>query len=307
MTDTKKWMPFYVSAYLADTGHLSTLEHGAYALILFHLWQNRKPIKDTDDAFQRVSKTTPEQWAKMRDVILEMLTKTPDGWTQKRLMIEAERAERAYKKRVKTVKDLNNKRKGLPRSSRDNRNEQRNDERGDARDSQRNDDRPTTTLSKERVVVDPTPSSAPVGTVRVPSDPPGRPSTQTEQPEDPYAHGFIDKQNRVVIHQPDGVILKISDTGAVDLIAHDREACIPQLTTEQAMELRATTLEGITNLTSKSALNAPETTSEEIGLRHISEPVASVLQAARPADYDPVNDMPAHNIRSPLIAQLRTA
>lgn len=268
MTETKKWMPFYVSDYLADTTHLSTAEHGAYMLILLNLWQTRRPIKDSDEAFQRVSKATPEAWAKMRDVILELLTKTADGWIQKRLWVEIERAEKAYKKRVKTVKDLNNKRRGLPRSSRDNRNDERHDDRDDNRNGNRDDDRPTTTLSKERVVVAPSASVAQAGTGRVPSDPPARPPKPSAD-QDPYSHGFLDKQNRVVVHQPDGVILKISETGAVDLIAHDREAVIPQLTTEQALELRASTL------------------------RHISEPVAKVLAAAKSESFDPIRDMPA--------------
>lgn len=301
MTDTKKWMPFYVSAYLADTTHLSTPEHGAYLLILLNLWQTRRPIKDSDEAFQRVCKVTAEAWAAMREIILDLLTKTADGWIQKRLWIEIERAEKAYKKRVKTVRDLNNKRKGLPRSSRDNRNEHRDDDRNDSRHDQRDDDRPTTTLSKERVVVGPAPSQPGAG--GGPSAPPALQPNPAKQPTDPYAQGFVDKQNRVVVHQPDGVILKISETGAVDLIAHDREASIPQLTTEQALELR----EGIMNLHSNSTLSSTESASEEIGLRHISEPLASVLDAVRPSNYDPINDMPACCVRSPEIAALRTA
>jgi uncharacterized protein YdaU (DUF1376 family) len=54
------WMPFYVADYLADTGHLSTIEHGAYMLLIMHYWQ-KGGLPADERMIARVARMTTEQ------------------------------------------------------------------------------------------------------------------------------------------------------------------------------------------------------------------------------------------------------
>ncbi len=55
------WMPFYVGNYLAKTGHLTTLQHGAYLLLIFHYWAN-SGLPTTDKELMAIARMTPDEW-----------------------------------------------------------------------------------------------------------------------------------------------------------------------------------------------------------------------------------------------------
>lgn len=75
------WMPLYVADYLADTGHLSTVEHGAYILLIMHYWQNGGlPLEDAKLA--RICRLSPKEWASIRDTIADLFA---EGWRHKRV------------------------------------------------------------------------------------------------------------------------------------------------------------------------------------------------------------------------------
>lgn len=89
------WMPLYVADYLGDTGHLSTVEHGAYLLLMMHYWQHGA-LPDDDRKLSRICRMTPDEWADIRDTISEFFD---PGWVHKRIDAELEKAEDVISKR----------------------------------------------------------------------------------------------------------------------------------------------------------------------------------------------------------------
>lgn len=104
-------MPLWTDAYLADTRHLTTLEHGAYLLLLMEAW--RRPdcsLPDDDKMLARLSGCTAEEWATIKDAVLDFWHR--DGRsktiTQKRLKKEREYVlNRSKSQRDKIVKRWN--------------------------------------------------------------------------------------------------------------------------------------------------------------------------------------------------------
>ena len=79
--------------YARDTQHLTTLEHGIYALLLDYLYSTEKPIQSFDDAC-RISKVHVNANKRAcRRVLLHFFTEGPLGYTQKRVEEEISLAE----------------------------------------------------------------------------------------------------------------------------------------------------------------------------------------------------------------------
>jgi uncharacterized protein YdaU (DUF1376 family) len=83
-------LPFWTDAYLADTGHLTTLEHGAYMLLLMAMWRSGGTLPKNDKRLARFAKLTTPQWNRIKPIILEFMTVSDDGQsvTQGRLRDE---------------------------------------------------------------------------------------------------------------------------------------------------------------------------------------------------------------------------
>jgi uncharacterized protein YdaU (DUF1376 family) len=106
---TDIWMPVFIGDYLADTMHLSTEQHGAYLLLLFHLWR-RGSLRDEDAVLGKISGLGESAWKLHRPVLAEFF-KIHDGlWQHGR--VDKERA------RVAATKQSNTKKAKLAASSR---------------------------------------------------------------------------------------------------------------------------------------------------------------------------------------------
>lgn len=106
-------MPLWTDAYLADTTHLTTIEHGTYLLLLMVAWRApEKTLPDDDRLLARYAKLTPQQWRKMRPVMLEFWQVKDGRWIQKRLIDEANVVKRQRESARKAGKASALKRKG---------------------------------------------------------------------------------------------------------------------------------------------------------------------------------------------------
>ena len=109
------YIKFYVSDYLADAGHLSVIEHGAYLLLVMSYWQRQRPLPDDDRKLARFARATPEQWSVLRPVLEEFFVIDQGTWSHRRIDSEIRsygekrtNAKRAINSRWSNEKRTNN-------------------------------------------------------------------------------------------------------------------------------------------------------------------------------------------------------
>jgi uncharacterized protein YdaU (DUF1376 family) len=97
------FMMFYPGDYLRDTGHLSTEEHGAYLLLLWHAWTQNGVLPPDDELLRRITRLAPKAWARSRAIVLGFFTLKDDGYHQKRMDRELAKARAMVAKRREAV------------------------------------------------------------------------------------------------------------------------------------------------------------------------------------------------------------
>jgi uncharacterized protein YdaU (DUF1376 family) len=88
------YMPLYVADYMADAAHLSTVEHGAYLLLIMTYWQRGSALPADDRKLARIVRMTDDEWRDVRDTLAEFFRVTDDTWSHKRIDQELQRVAR---------------------------------------------------------------------------------------------------------------------------------------------------------------------------------------------------------------------
>lgn len=82
---TDNWMPLWIGAYLADTMKLTTLQHGAYFLLLIAYWRERKALADVDDELRSITKLDRAEWKRNKPVLSAFFKVGNGVWWHKRV------------------------------------------------------------------------------------------------------------------------------------------------------------------------------------------------------------------------------
>lgn len=91
----RPWMPLYVGDYLSDTGHLTTLQHGAYLLLMMHYWAKGRLPSD-EKQLMAIARLCQSDWDGNRDILASFFER---GWRHARIESELANAKSISEKR----------------------------------------------------------------------------------------------------------------------------------------------------------------------------------------------------------------
>jgi len=79
------FMPLYIADYMADTAHLTTLEHGAYLLLIMTYWQRGEALPDDDKKLARIVGLQGRNWKRVRAEIEPFFDFRDGKWVHQRI------------------------------------------------------------------------------------------------------------------------------------------------------------------------------------------------------------------------------
>lgn len=98
-------LPLFTDAYLGDTNHLTTIEHGAYLLLLISMWRSKEcQLPNDDKLLARYCRLTPAQWKRLKPVIMPFFDVENGYIIQQRLRDELSFVKRKSKSASKNAK-----------------------------------------------------------------------------------------------------------------------------------------------------------------------------------------------------------
>ncbi len=98
------YMKLYVGDYHGDTTHLTTVEHGAYLLLLMAMWRAGGKLPRDDKRMAALTKLSAAEWAEIKPTIMEFFTVSGGSMSHKRLVAEMAKYETVVEKRSKAGK-----------------------------------------------------------------------------------------------------------------------------------------------------------------------------------------------------------
>jgi len=79
-------LPLFTDAYLADTRHLTTEEHGAYLLLLMCAWRSTDcELTGDDKTLARIAGLSPTRWRRLKPALAQFFDTGGGVWRQKKL------------------------------------------------------------------------------------------------------------------------------------------------------------------------------------------------------------------------------
>lgn len=79
------FMPLYVADYMSDAAHLTTVEHGAYLLLLMTYWQRGEALPADDKKLARICRLGPREWKRIKPAISEFFEVGCSTWLHSRV------------------------------------------------------------------------------------------------------------------------------------------------------------------------------------------------------------------------------